>query len=458
MGTDGEYHWFFTQVVRVESPYTDHMLEITLSRNIDEERRHQKELLEKEQSAKQILEEALKKAENASQAKSDFLSRMSHDIRTPMNAIVGMTELARFHIGDEEKTRDYLEKIGNSGTHLLGLINEVLDVSRIESGAAELEEVDFDLRKMVTDIVEMVRFSCEKKHQSLSVKMDEQLHPKVRGDERKLKQVLVNILENASKYTRRGGHVAFTVEELEKNVQNLETYRFVIEDDGIGMKPEYLEHIFEPFSRAEDSRTSRVAGTGLGMTIVRNLVSMMGGDIRVESEYGKGSRFIVTLCLAKSEAENAVELDEDVWKREPFPGLRVLLVDDNELNSQIASEMLELLGAVVETAANGKEAVEAILANPPLYYDIVFMDVQMPVMNGYDAAKAIRDSGKERIEELPIIAMTADAFVEDIRKARLAGMNGHLAKPISVSQLKNVLTGCSAWKIRNQGGKKEQTC
>ena len=299
IGGDGSYHWNFTQVVKVESPYTHDLIEITLSRNIDEERRIQQETLEKERQAKLLLEDALKKAEKANKAKSDFLSRMSHDIRTPMNAIIGMTELAQLHIGDEEKQRDYLNKIASSGAHLLGLINEILDVSKIESGVMELSENSLDLRALAREAAEMVRISMESRQQEFRVEIDESFNPWVMGDARRIRQVLVNILENAAKYTPQGGRITFCVCELKREEQRAGTYRFIIEDTGIGMKPEYIKHIFEPFSRADDSRISKVPGTGLGMTIVKNLISMMDGDIQVESEWGKGSRFTVTLCLDK---------------------------------------------------------------------------------------------------------------------------------------------------------------
>ena len=450
IGEDGIYHWNSTQVVKVESPYTHDLIEITLSRNIDEERRVQQETLEKERQAKLLLEDALKKAEKANKAKSDFLSRMSHDIRTPMNAIIGMTELAQLHIGDEEKQRDYLNKIASSGAHLLGLINEILDVSKIESGVMELSESPLNLRALAGEAAEMVRISMENSQQEFQVDIDESFDPWVMGDARRIRQVLVNILENASKYTGQRGKITFSVCEFKKEEQRTGTYRFIIEDTGIGMKPEYMEHIFEPFSRADDSRTSKVPGTGLGMTIVKNLISMMDGDIRVESEYGKGSRFTVTLCLDKcgntGEAiQPAVSGPEAACR-----GLRVLLVEDNELNRQIASEMLKLLGVRVEMAENGREAVEAVCSHPALYYDAVFMDVQMPVMNGYEATREIRGSGMERIGELPIIAMTADAFAEDVKRAHLSGMNGHLAKPVSIELLRGALSGCLDCKRKNR--------
>ena len=450
-GEDGDYHWHFTQVVWVETPQTDDLIEVTLSRNIDAERLQQREALEKERKAKALLEEALEKAEQASRAKNDFLSRMSHDIRTPMNAIIGMTELAQQHLGEEEKLRDYLDKVEGSGMHLLSLINEVLDVSKIESGSFQLEESEFDLHGLVQEAVEMVRLPLESKRQELSVVYSESLHACVLGDKRRLKQVLVNILENASKYTGEGGKISLGVEELDEEERRVGTYRFEIEDNGIGMKPEFLQHIFEPFSRADDSRISKITGTGLGMTIVQNLVSMMGGDIQVQSEYGKGSRFQVKICLLKSYAKTEAPAAAEP-AGEDFSGIRALLVEDNELNRQIATEMLELLGAKVDTAENGKLAVEAIRSRPPFYYDIVFMDVQMPVMNGYEATREIRALPMEAIGELPVIAMTADAFAEDAKRARLAGMSGHLAKPISISQLKSALSRTLEWKLHHGRG------
>lgn len=449
-GADGAYHWNFTQVVHVESPDSSDILEITLSRNIDEKHRMQEEALEKERRAKELLEEALLKAEKASRAKSDFLSKMSHDIRTPMNAIVGMTELAQLHLGEEDRLRDYLQKIAGAGAHLLGLVNEVLDVNKIESGTARLEETDFSLYTLMEETVEMVRLPVERKHQKLTVRISEDLDPQVFGDARRIKQVLVNILENASKYTPEGGCILFRLAELEQEGPGTGTYRFFVEDDGIGMTPEYQAHIFEPFSRADDSRISTITGTGLGMTIVKNLVTMMGGEIRVESEYGRGSRFTVTLCLAKGTAAGSPDASESPAANEAFSELRILLAEDNELNRQIAVEMLELLGAAVETAQNGREAVEAVRSHPPLYYDMIFMDIQMPMMNGYEAAYEIRRLGMERISELPIVAMTADAFTEDKKRARLAGMNGHLAKPISIEQLRHALSDCLSWKRQHR--------
>lgn len=452
-GDDGVYHWNFTQVVWVETPYTDDLIEITLSRNVDAERRMQEEALEKERRAKQLLENALEKAKQASQAKNDFLSRMSHDIRTPLNAIIGMTELAQLHIREEDKLEDYLEKVQHAGIHLLGLINEILDVSKIESGTFKMEESEFDLPALVQEAAEMVRLSMKARQQEFSLDLAGDLHKRVWGDARRLKQVLVNILDNASKYTGEKGRISLRLEDLNRGERQVGTYRFTIADTGIGMKPDYLKHIFEPFSRADDSRISKITGTGLGMTIVQNLVSMMGGDIRAESEYGKGTRFTITLCLTKRYSSPPQTAQAPLVPEEQLPSLRILLAEDNELNRQIACEMLTMLGARVDVAADGRQAVEAVRTHPPDYYDMVFMDIQMPVLNGYDAAREIRALPMAKISDLPIVALSADAFAEDAKQARLAGMNGHMAKPISIDRLKTALSRCYDWKMARGWGR-----
>lgn len=302
IGNDGEYHWNATQAVRIESPYTDDVLEITMTKDIDEERFRQEENFRKERAAKDLLEAALQKAESANLAKSDFMSRMSHDIRTPMNAILGIAALAQAHLYDPKRMREYLKKIEVSGTHLLGLINEVLDVSKIESGKFELEEAPFELNSLIQDTVSIVQPEIREKNQNLVVELDEKIHFSVLGDEQRFRQVLVNVLQNVSKYTGCGGRIRFSASEKADGGDQSGVYQFVIEDNGIGMKQEYLEHIFEPFSRAADSRTSKISGTGLGLTVVWTLIQQMGGRIQVESEYGKGSRFVITVSLLKDDA------------------------------------------------------------------------------------------------------------------------------------------------------------
>lgn len=447
MGDDGVYYWNHTQVVRVESPYTDDVMEITMSRSIEEERRQQEHYLEKEHEAKALMEEAFRKAEAANQAKSDFLSRMSHDIRTPMNAILGMTTLAQAHVGDNVRLQEYLKNIEISGIHLLGLINEVLDVSKIESGSIKLAEEEFDLREAVEAAVSIVKPAVLKKTQILSVDIPEFFCSNVKGDRQRICQILVNLLDNASKYTGNGGTVSLTLKELEGEGGSRGTYQFVVADTGTGIKKEYLEHIYEPFSRAEETR--KETGTGLGLTIVQNLVKLMGGGIQVESEYGKGSCFTVTICLMPGEAVSVGNKGTEQIQEE-FGNLNILLAEDNRLNQQIAEEMLALLGAKTETVENGRQAVAAVLEHAPFYYDLVFMDIQMPEMDGYEATRQIRNSGKEGIHELPIIAMTADAFSEDIKKSHMAGMSGHLSKPISMDKLKQFLSDCIKWKEKNR--------
>lgn len=442
LGDDGLYHWNLTQVVRVYSPNTDDVLEITMTKDIDEERRRQEETLEKDRKTKKLLEEALQKAEDASRAKSDFLSRMSHDIRTPLNAVMGLTALARLHMDDREKVSEYLEKTEVSGAHLMELINEVLDVSKIESGREVLAEMECDLTEMLRETALMLQPSVQRRKQKLTVDIQEHTHTLVLGDEKKLRQVILNIMENASKYTPEEGRIEVSLKELEKDEKRVGKYQFVISDNGIGMKEEYLKHIFEPFSRADDSYILKTAGTGLGMTICRNLVTMMGGEIKVESRYMEGSRFIITLCLKELEAQEQKKTISVTESGSDFTGMRALIAEDNELNQEIAKEMLRYLGVEADVAENGREAVDRILGSPAGYYDVIFMDIQMPELNGYEAAAVIRGSGMEGTDKLPIIAMTADAFSEDIKKTRLAGMNGHMAKPISINWLKRILEYC----------------
>lgn len=438
-GKDDQYHWYYVQAVRVYSPQTDDVLQIVMCRCVDEGRRIQEENLKKEHAAKLLLEDALQRVTLASRAKSDFLSRMSHDIRTPMNAIMGMAELAGEHLSEPEKLKAYLDKITFSGEHLLGLIDEVLDMNRIESGHLEIIESSFDLEKLMQNVIFMVQPMAQKKQLTLHMKLDAGMHTYVRGDEKRIRQILVNILENGVKYTNSGGYIEVTVQELMWE-HKVGTYRFQIKDNGIGMKQEYLEHIFEPFSRADDTRTSQIPGTGLGMTIVSNLVHMMGGTLEVLSEYGQGSRFLITLQLEAGEPkeEEAVSFSG----RMEYKGMRILVAEDNAMNREIMEEMVTLLGATADLAEDGSQAVDAVIRHPAGYYDLILMDIHMPVMNGYEAARRIRGLGNIGFGEIPIFALTADAFAEDVKKARDAGMNGHLAKPLSIDRLRSVLENC----------------
>ncbi len=534
------------------------------------------EAVREEQTQKQLLQDALETANRASAAKSDFMSKMSHDIRTPMNAIIGMTAIAAAHVENPDRVRDALSKISSSSRHLLGLINEVLDMSKLESGTISLTAEEFSLSDLLNSMLLMIQPQIQAHKHHLQIHIQDIQHEDVIGDSLRIQQVFLNLMSNAVKYTPDGGEIHFTVREQAVSASATGCYEFIVEDNGIGMSEAYLAHIFEPFSRAEDLRTSKIQGTGLGMAIAQNIVHMMNGNITVESQLGKGSKFTVTIylrlqdaqdidtseladlsvlvvddddcacqtlctmldeigmrsegCTSGQDAVTAVqralntalpfyaaildwkmpgmdgletaraikrlvgdtlpiiilsaydwsdiepearaagvdaflskpvfksglirtfkslrnEAPEDSNKTSPlepllqndFSGHRVLLVEDNDLNREIAREVLELAGLTVEEAENGQIAVDLFSASEAGYYSLILMDIQMPVMNGYDAATAIRALKHPDSLRVPILAMTANAFVEDIQAAKAAGMNEHLAKPIDFEALGAVL-------------------
>lgn len=528
-----------------------------------------------EASAKQALMDAYEAARQANSAKSDFLSRMSHDIRTPINAIIGMTAIAGTHLDDRERLTDCLGKINVSSGHLLSLINEVLDMSKIESGKVDLNEEEFNLSDLVDALISMVRPQIKAKEQNLKVCIRNVVHEKVIGDKLRIQQSFLNLASNAVKYTPEGGNIRISISETTRENDRAGRYEFVFEDDGIGMSPEFVEHIFEPFSRASDSRISKIHGTGLGLAITDNLVRMMNGDIKVESEPGKGSRFTVNISLKLQDTEdisydafaglpvlvaddeeftreNALrilnelgmngecvsdgmtavekaaerhkngrdyfaalidwkmpgmdgirvtkeirrqighevpiviisasdwsdielearaagadafvskplftsklarlfremisggdksdaEKDMDNLKNADFSGKRVLLAEDNELNTEIAVELLEMTGLEVECAENGRKAVDKFAASEQGYYDLIFMDIQMPIMNGNEAARAIRALNRRDAKGVPIVAMTANAFNDDVQASMNAGMNEHISKPLDLKVLVKTL-------------------
>ena len=533
-------------------------------------------LMQEEQRKQEMLKNALSAAENANHAKSDFLQTMSHDIRTPMNGIIGMTAIAAAHIDDKERVQDSLTKITSASRHLLALINEVLDMSKIESGKVSLIEEEFNLSDLVDNLITMVRPQIAEHQHELSVNIQKVEHELVIGDSLHIQQAFVNLMGNAVKYTPDCGKIHLNIREIPCNQEKVGCYEFVFQDNGIGMSEEYLTHIFEPFTRAEDGRVSRVQGTGLGMPITKNIVNMMGGDIKVESKLNEGSTFTVTIFLKlqdsdaedhaafadlsvlvadddKMSMESAVDILEDLgmqaegvlsgeaalehiafrheemqdynavildWKMPGMDGVetarairesvgedipiiilsaydwtdieaearaagvnafiskplfksrlervfneligekhetetnesplhefddmdlsayRCLLVEDNELNAEIAQEILEETGMKVEHVWDGAEAVEAVTTAEDGKYDIVLMDIQMPKMNGYDATRAIRTSERKYCKTVPIIAMTANAFAEDVQAARTAGMNEHIAKPIDLKVLAKIM-------------------
>ena len=528
-------------------------------------------------AANAALRSALDAANAASQAKSDFLSNMSHDIRTPLNAIIGMTTIAQAHLDERERVEDCLEKIGLSSRHLLGLINDILDMSRIESGQMSLSPEVFRMADFIHALMAVFRPQADKKRQNVELDFTGVRHEQVRGDELRIQQVLLNILSNAVKFTPEEGTISLRVRETgegDKAGHSYAYYEFTVRDTGMGMSPEFLERVFQPFERAEG--TGRIEGTGLGMTITHNLVEMMNGEIAVESKEGAGSTFTVTLplelilgdeagleelrglrVLAADSSEAArrnlreilgdlgmeCDLCENAWsaselaaqarmegrdyfaillswhlpvvdgveacrelramlgdgvpilimssyewtmtademrkrgiseflpkplfrsrlsetlyaytpggrarkekssapERESFEGRRVLLVEDNEINREIGVELIEMLGAEVECAENGREAVERFRSEPAGAFDLIFMDLQMPVMNGYEATRAIRALPRRDGQTVPIVAMSANAFVEDIRACERAGMNAHVPKPVSLQQLADVMKRC----------------
>lgn len=399
-------------------------------RNVDRETRE--EIERKEQ-----LEEALQRANRANEAKSLFLSNMSHDIRTPMNAIIGFTTLATNHIDDVERVEDYLNKIQASSTHLLELINDILDMSRIESGKASVEEKPCDLIEVTEHLGSIVQSEVGEKGLHYDVDLSGLHHPIVMCDELKLKQVLLNILGNAVKFTPPGGSVSFSISEVTSDTDGKANYTITIADSGVGMDESFIRHIFDPFEREQTSTLSGTQGTGLGMSIAKRLVDMMGGEIGVASVKGEGSTFSVTLPLEVLEKSATSTQEGHVHQElsEQVRGLRILLVDDNLLNREIATTLLEDAGFVVEQAVDGKDAIEHLSNAEPGYYQLVLMDIQMPVMNGYEAAAIVRSMDDPVISHIPILAVTADAFEEDRQKAIDCGMDGHIAKPIEIDGL-----------------------
>ncbi len=564
----GRYEWFSYTLRSMDRDGSRRIL--LFIKSVDERKRKELKQLEEEQRNKEAMREAYEAANRANEAKSDFLSRMSHDIRTPLNAIIGMTAIAEAHLDDPERLADCLKKISSSGALLLNLINEVLDMSKVETGKLSLNEEEFSLPDMLQDIMEVIKPNMAAKSQNLKVDIENLRHEKVLGDVVRLQQVFMNLISNSVKYTHEGGQITLRICEKPSTSSGMGCYEFTFEDNGIGMSKEFIPKLFQPFERAEDSRVSKEQGSGLGMAITQYIVQMRGGTIKVDSELDKGTRITVNVFLKFSDQEmesvddlkglsvlvvddeadvcehicmmlrNMGIVEESVcsgeeavervrqtyaagksyfamiidWKMPGMDGVetarairdlvsddipiiilsaydwseieadareagvvgfipkplfysrllyalkrfapgsgerlvsdnvdfneslfadkRVLLVEDNELNREIAAEIIGMSGAQVEMAEDGKEAVGKVRDNPEGYYDLIFMDIQMPVMNGYEATREIRKLERGRSVKAPIVAMTANAFIEDIQRAKDAGMNEHLAKPLNVEQL-----------------------
>ena len=400
--------------------------------------------------AKDITTEALQTAENANKAKTDFLSNMSHDIRTPMNAIIGMTSLIRHDAGNKAKVIEYADKIDISSQHLLGIINDVLDMSKIEAGKTVFKYTDFSILDFITELNTIFHSQIDEKNQTLTIIKENIRHEWVNGDQVHLMQIFSNLVSNAVKYTQEGGKIQFLVEECETKSSVYAKYRFLVSDNGMGMSADFKDTIFDAFTRAESSMTNKIQGTGLGMAITKNLVEAMGGTIDVESELGQGSCFEVLIDLRIAE-DRFVSSAEQAEKDEPagnvLKGMRFLCAEDNELNAEILMELLKIEGAECTICENGKRVLEAFEQSAPGDYDMILMDVQMPVMNGYEATKAIRRSSHELAKTIPIIAMTANAFSEDIQHSLAAGMNAHVSQPVEMKVLEKTIRS-----IKSGGG------
>ena len=402
--------------------------------------------------AKNITTEALQTAENANKAKTDFLSNMSHDIRTPMNAIIGMTSLIRHDAGNKDKVIEYADKIDISSQHLLGIINDVLDMSKIEAGKTVFKYTDFSMPDLIEELNTIFQPQIAERNQTLMVIKENIRHEWVNGDQVHLMQIFSNLLSNAVKYTQEGGKIQFLVEECETKSSVYAKYRFLVSDNGMGMSADFKETIFDPFTRAEGSVTNKIQGTGLGMAITRNLVEAMGGTIDVESELGQGSCFEVLIDLRIAEdrsVSSTVQEEKNEQNDNIFQGMRFLCAEDNELNAEILTELLKIEGAECTICENGEEILKTFEKSAPGDYDMILMDVQMPVMNGYEATKAIRRSSHELAKKIPIIAMTANAFSEDIQHSLAAGMNAHVSKPVEMRVLEKTIRSIKTGGGRN---------
>ena len=393
----------------------------------------------KEMREHQALQAACEAADQANASKRNFLSCMSHNVRTPMNGIIGMLKIASDHVEDHERVLDCLNKASASSHQLLSTLNEILDISQIESGNFKLEAEAFCMSDLMQDISEAILPGVRAKNLTLKTNPLQVVHDDILGDRKRLRQMILNILGNSVNYTPEGGTLEISVTEHESNEHGCSSYNFVFRDNGIGMEEEFIQHIFEPFSRADDPHVNKIDGIGLGMTIAQNIARMMGGAISVKSILGEGSQITVTVILRlKTPAGTSGSLSDpagDTPFDVSFRGRRILLVEDNELNQEIAMELIGELEAMVECAADGRKGLQRFAEMPAGYYDMILMDIQMPVMNGFDATRAIRKLPRPDAAAIPIIALSANASVEDMAASHESGMNGHIAKPLNIPQL-----------------------
>lgn len=419
----GRLEYFQLRVVNVGD--SDHISHLVLgTRSIDEEIRY-------EQKQKEILAKALIQAKSAVAAKNVFLSNISHDIRTPMNAIIGFTALARKHASNPAKLLNDLDMITNSSEQLLQLLNDVLEIAWSESGKLQTKEDPCDLAEIIQSVQNTLLCRANAKNLTFELDLSKLQYTKIRSDSEKLNQLFMHLCDNAIKYTPAGGRISVKGELTQTSPSGYGTYHFIVEDSGIGISRQFLPHIFEPFERQENTTKSGVHGMGLGLTIVKNILEMLQGEIEVKSEPGVGTRFTITLQMPIDELPSAKKPEEN----SPLGSQKILIVEDNEINLEIEIELLTDLGFSLDTAPDGCIAVDMVKQSKPGDYALILMDIQMPVMNGYEAAAAIRKLDHPDLANIPIIALSANTFQDDIQKSKEAGMNAHLAKPLDIPKL-----------------------
>ncbi len=397
-------------------------------RSVDDEIKYELE-------QKKMLKDALEQAKSSNIAKNTFLSNMSHDIRTPMNAIVGFAALAKKHIDEKGKVQEYLNMIETSSDQLLRLINDVLEISSIEADRIQIEESECSLLDIIQEIQSAIMPRVSAKNIDLSLNISGLKHYTVFSDRQKLFQILLRLTRNAVKYTEFKGQVSITVKETESTDREYASYQFIVQDNGIGISESFIQHIFEPFERQQNTTLSGIYGTGLGLTITKNIVDMMGGTIEVVSASGQGSTFTISLSLRIQNRQFQPFSPKNQKQKPASEHRRILLVEDNEINLEIEVELLQDAGFLVETATDGSIAIEKITHSKPGYYNLVLMDIQMPVMDGYHATSAIRRLENPLLANIPIVALSANTLDEDRRKAMECGMNAHLPKPVNMPQL-----------------------
>ena len=417
---------------------------------------HQKQEQEKDEKYKTELLIAAKKAEAANEAKTEFLQRMSHDIRTPINGICGMVNMAEHYAGDLEKQTEYRTKVKKASNLLLELVNEILDMSKLESGEIVLEEIPFNLSSISREVFAVIKQMAAEQNIRIEWEKKEITHRDFIGSPGYVKRVMMNILSNAVKYNRENGHIYISCMEIPSEQPGMTTMEFVCRDTGIGMTEEFQKCVFEPFAQEHTGSRTKFAGTGLGMPIAKNLVEKMGGAITFESEEGTGTTFVIRVPFKIDMNADKCEKQKDVSEKS-IKGLHILLAEDNELNMEIAEFMLQNEGAEVTKAWNGQEAVELFRKSKPGEFDVILMDIMMPVMNGYEATKKIRSLDREDAKMIPIIAMTANAFTEDRLRAKEAGMDEHIAKPVDGKLLINIIYKLMKHSFRGSHNEKEKT-